>query len=97
MCVDSAASGGEISKKASMGPCCWRAAMSVEGSLVSCTMEIREERSWSCWRMERLRPMAITLAPITRATLTAAEPKGPVAGATMMVSPALRSMSLSPP
>lgn len=86
-----------MSKKASMGPRCWRAAMSVEGSLVSCTIEMREERDWRCWRMERLRPMATTLAPIARATLRAAEPNGPVAGATMMVSPALRSMFLSPP
>ena len=44
-----------------------------------------------------LRPMAMTRAPIARATFTAAPPNVPVAGAMMIVSPGLRSMSTSPP
>lgn len=40
--------------------------------------------------------MAMTRAPIARATFTAARPNEPVAGATMIVSPGLSSMSVSP-
>lgn len=48
-------------------------------------------------RVDEKRPRAMTRAPMARDSLTAAEPKEPVAGAIMIVSPGRREMEERPP